>query len=126
MGKEIKLADLVIDCANAKELCAFYEGLLGWKRGDLFGHPVVISENGVMFAFVQEEVKGLYTPCVWPEEEGKQQKQIHFDFLVPDVAEAVAKAESLGAVKASNQYGGENFTTMFDPAGHPFCLCKEG
>lgn len=126
MGMKVKLADIVVDCADAEELCAFYEGLLGWKRGDLFGHPAVISDSGVMFAFVREETKGLYAPCVWPEEPGKQQKQIHFDFLVPDVEAAVAKAESLGAVKAPNQYGGENFTTMFDPAGHPFCLCREG
>lgn len=125
MGVEVKLADLVIDCADAEGLCNFYEGLLGWKRGDLFGHPAVISENGVMFAFVKEEVPGLYEPPVWPEIEGKQQKQIHFDFLVPDVPEAVAKAEALGARKAENQYGGDNFTTMFDPAGHPFCLCKQ-
>lgn len=123
---EVKLADLVVDCADAEGLCDFYEKLLGWKRGDLFGNPAVISENGVMFAFVQEEEKGAYVPCVWPEEEGKQQKQIHFDFLVPDVPAAVAKAEELGAVKAASQYGGDNFTTMFDPAGHPFCLCKEG
>lgn len=124
MGKEVKLADLVVDCSNAEELCTFYEKLLEWKRTSLFGHPAVISENGVMFAFVQEE-SVAYTPCVWPEVAGKQQKQIHFDFLVPDVPAAVAKAESLGAVKAPDQYGGDNFTTMFDPAGHPFCLCKE-
>lgn len=126
MGNQVKLADVVVDCADAEGLCTFYEELLGWERTNLFGHPAVISENKVMFVFVREEEKGLYTPCVWPDEAGKQQKQIHFDFLVPDVAMAVAKAEALGAVKAPNQYGGENFTTMFDPAGHPFCLCKEG
>lgn len=123
---EIKLADLVIDCPDAQALCNFYEGLLEWKKADLFGHPALVNESGVMFAFVQEEVPGLYEPPVWPEVEGRQQKQIHFDFLVPDVPAAVAKAEQLGAVKAADQYGGDNFTTMFDPAGHPFCLCKEG
>lgn len=123
MANELKLADLVVDCADAAALCAFYEGLLGWERTSLFGNPAVISENKVMLVFVQEED---YVPCVWPEETGRQQKQIHFDFLVADVAEAVAKAEALGAVKAPDQFGGDNFTTMFDPAGHPFCLCKEG
>lgn len=50
---------------------------------------------------------------------------MHFDFQVDDVYVAVEKAISLGATKTPNQYGGEHFTTMFDPAGHPFCLCKK-
>ena len=45
MSAELKLADLVVDCADAEQLCAFYQSLLGWKRGDLFGHPAVISEK---------------------------------------------------------------------------------
>lgn len=118
----ICLGDIVIDCPDEKKLCEFYIGLLGWKKAELFGHPAVLSENGLMLLFVQEEG---YVPPVWPEEEGKQQKQKHFDFLVPDVPAAVRQAEALGAVKAERQYGGENFTTMLDPAGHPFCLCKK-
>lgn len=123
MASEIRLADLVVDCPDERALSEFYCQLLGWKRAELFGHPAAVSENGVMFLFVQEED---YVPPVWPEEEGAQQKQIHFDFLTADVPAAVAKAEALGAVKAKTQFGGENFTTMLDPAGHPFCLCKEG
>ncbi|HIT18528.1 MAG TPA: VOC family protein [Candidatus Fimivivens faecavium] len=122
MADKIRLADVVVDCPDEEKLCAFYEGLLGWKRSELFGHPAVVSENGVMFAFVKDDFQ--YEPPVWPEAPGKPQKQLHFDFLVPDVAAAVEKAESLGAKKADAQYGGDNFTTMIDPAGHPFCLCK--
>jgi len=29
----------------------------------------------------------------------------------------------IGAVKAESQYGGDDYVTMFDPEGHPFCLC---
>lgn len=75
-----------------------------------------------MFLFIEEPD---YAAPVWPEETGKQQKQMHFDFQVDDVYVAVEKAISLGATKAPNQYGGEHFITMFDPAGHPFCLCKK-
>ena len=60
-----------------------------------------------------------------PEENGRQQKQMHFDFQVDDVAAAVGKAEALGAVKTEAQFGGNLFVTMLDPAGHPFCLCKK-
>lgn len=56
---------------------------------------------------------------------GKQQKQMHFDFQVDNVLETVRKAEALGAKKAKDQFGGKDFVTMFDPAGHPFCLCQK-
>ena len=121
MEKNIKFADIVVDCADEKKLCDFYEGLLGWERREMFGHPMLASENGTVFLFVQEED---YVSPVWPEQYGRQQKQMHFDFLVPDVAEAVRQALELGAVIAKDQFGGEHFTTMLDPAGHPFCLCK--
>lgn len=124
MAIQIRLADIVVDCAEEQALCSFYVGLLGWHKTELFGHPAATSPDGaVMLLFVQEED---YVPPVWPEEEGQQQKQVHFDFLVPNVAEAVTHAESLGATKAATQFGGEHFTTMLDPAGHPFCLCAEG
>ena len=121
MSSEIRLADIVVDCADEQQLCDFYQNLLGWQRGELFGHPTVVSENGVLLLFVQEED---YVSPVWPEEPGRQQKQVHFDFLVPDVAAAVAKAEALGGQKAAAQYGGDVFTTVLDPAGHPLCLVK--
>ena len=123
MSAEIRLADIVVDCADEGQLCAFYEGLLGWKQGEMFGHPTLTRAAGVTLLFVQEED---YVSPVWPEEEGRQQKQVHFDFLVPDVAEAVAKAEALGGRKADAQFGGEVYTTVLDPAGHPLCLVKEG
>ena len=66
-----------------------------------------------------------YCRPVWPEQAGKQQKQLHFDFQVDDLEAAVMQAQALGAVKAEEQYGGEHFVTMFDPEGHPFCLCVE-
>ncbi|WP_242942799.1 VOC family protein [Papillibacter cinnamivorans] len=75
-----------------------------------------------MFLFIQEEG---YVPPVWPEEEGMQQKQMHFDFQVSDVPSAVRQAEALGAVRAKAQFGETHFVTMLDPAGHPFCLCAK-
>lgn len=66
-----------------------------------------------------------YTRPIWPEEEGKQQKQMHFDFQVEDLPQAVERALSLCAVKAGAQFGGEDFVTLLDPSGHPFCLCRK-
>ena len=64
MEKNIKFADIVVDCADEKKLCDFYEGLLGWERREMFGHPMLASENGTVFLFVQEED---YVSPVWPE-----------------------------------------------------------
>ena len=116
----ISLGTITIDCGDAKKLSAFYAELLGWETLELYDMPAVRGGSGTVFLFVQEED---YIPPVWPEEDGKQQKQIHLDFQVPDVPAAVRQAEELGAVKTKAQFGGEYFTTMADPAGHPFCLC---
>lgn len=72
--------------------------------------------------FVKTDIP--YILLVWPEEAGKQQKQIHFDFQVDDLPAAVEEAIRLGAAKASAQYGGEHYITMPDTEGHLLCLCK--
>lgn len=120
--EEILLGNVMVDCNDELELQNFYGELLGWEKCELFGRPAVRSSNGIVFLFIEEPD---YVPPVWPEEAGKQQKQMHFDFQVDDVNAAVSKAISLGASKTPNQYGGEDFITMIDPAGHPFCLCKK-
>jgi hypothetical protein len=121
MIANIRLGNVMIDCENKDQLCSFYESLLGWKRGMLFGLPSLTSEDGLIFLFTQEED---YIPPVWPEEATCQQKQMHFDFQVPNVQEAVTYAESIGAVKSPVQFfDGDSECVMFDPAGHPFCLC---
>lgn len=120
--KEIILGNVMVDCADEKRLQRFYGELLGWEMCELFARPAVRSSNGIVFLFIEEPE---YVSPVWPEEAGRQQKQMHFDFQVDDVSEAVERAIKLGALKADNQYGGEHFVTMLDPAGHPFCLCKK-
>ena len=117
----IQLGNVMIDCGDEDGLCSFYESLLGWERSVLFGRPALTSASGIVFMFMQEDD---YVPPVWPEQEGCQQKQMHFDFQVPNVKEAVAYCESLGAVKSPVQFfDGDSECVMFDPAGHPFCLC---
>ena len=118
----IQLGNVMIDCDDEQCLCSFYGALLGWRRGSLFGRPSLTSESGLIFLFVQEED---YLPPVWPEQPNHQQKQMHFDFQVPDVQAAVEQAILLGARRAETQFGSdaEVFVTMIDPAGHPFCLC---
>lgn len=118
----IRFGNVMIDCSDEDRLCTFYESLLGWRRDVLFGRPALISETGLVYLFQSEDD---FVPPVWPEEPGKQQKQIHFDYQVPDVHLAVEEAVHLGARVATAQFGDETeeFVTLFDPDGHPFCLC---
>ena len=104
------------------KLQKFYSELLGWEMCELFARPAVRSSAGIVFLFIEE---AEYIRPTWPEETGKQQKQMHFDFQVDNVTEMVEKAERLGAAKSKAQFGGSDFVTMFDPAGHPFCLCQK-
>ena len=122
MVDEVVLGNVMVDCDDERKLQRFYGELLGWEMCELFARPAVSSSSGIVFLFIEEKD---YVPPVWPEYTGKQQKQMHFDFQVDNVAEMVKKAESLGAKKAESQFGGNDFVTMFDPAGHPFCLCRK-
>lgn len=119
---EVLLGNVMVDCDDEKKLQKFYGELLGWEMCELFARPAVRSSSGIVFLFIEEE--GYVRPT-WPEQPGKQQKQMHFDFQVDDLEMMVKKAETLGATKSEAQFGGDEFVTMFDPAGHPFCLCRE-
>ena len=81
MSKEIFLGNVMVDCDDERKLCDFYSELLGWVKLRMYGHLGVRSENGMVFLFAQEDG---YVPPVWPERDGSQQKQIHFDYSVPD------------------------------------------
>lgn len=119
---EVTLGNIMIDCEDEEKLCSFYHELLGWKRITRYGRVGVISDEGLVLLFITEKD---YIRPVWPEEDTKQQKQIHFDFQVDDLNQAVTKAEKLGACKTSKQYGKDLWVTLIDPSGHLFCLCKK-
>lgn len=122
MRQEVLLGNVMVDCDDERKLQKFYGELLGWEMCELFGRPAVRSSTGIVFLFIEEPG---YIPPIWPEENEKQQKQMHFDFQVDDVFEMSEAARKLGAVMAEDQYGGDDFITMFDPSGHPFCLCRK-
>ncbi|MEA4889217.1 MAG: VOC family protein [Clostridiaceae bacterium] len=122
MTREIIIGDLSIDCVNPQRTRDFYIALTGCEKREAYGCPALISDNGLLILFMGCDFE--YIPPVWPEEDGKQQKQMHLDFTVDDVPSAVEEAVRFGATKAVSQYGGEHCVTMLDPEGHPFCLCK--
>jgi hypothetical protein len=112
---------VALDAPDPVALAGFYRDLLGWQLfpGDDGGASVAPSEEAGHYIACQLE-PGYVRP-VWPPEPGQQQMSMHLDIEVDDLAEAVAFAESVGAVQARFQPQ-ETVRVMLDPAGHPFCL----
>lgn len=122
MIPNLTIGDLQIDCADAERARAFYAALTGYEKIASPYGPSLKTPNGLTILFAELDIP--HAPPMWPEEPGKQQKQMHFNFEVDDLPCAVEEALRLGAAKAAEQYGGAQFVTMTDPEGHPFCLCK--
>ena len=120
MIKGICINNLAIDSKDAVRLCNFYTELLGGDSRIMGNSATLRTPLGLELLFMEADFE--YVKPVWPEEIGKQQKQMHFGFQVDDLHTAVLQAEALGACKAESQFGGNGFVTMFDPEGHPFCL----
>ncbi len=122
MIKDITIGDITMDCADAARARDFYADLTGWERTNAYGCLALRAYNGLIFLFAETDIP--YVPPVWTEKQGKQQKQMHFNFQVDDLPAAVAEAIRLGAKKAAEQYGEDHYVTMLDTEGHPFCLCR--
>jgi predicted enzyme related to lactoylglutathione lyase len=112
-----------VEAPNPRELANFYSQLLDWPIVHEEPRTVVLSASeGVTFVVFQEASD--YQPPVWPPHSGEQRTMMHFDFQVGDLDTAVAEAISLGATVAQHQPQ-QNVRVLFDPAGHPFCLCLD-
>lgn len=122
MIPNLTIGDLMIDCANAKRARDFYASLTGWEKIVAFDCLALKTDNGLTILFAETDIP--YAPPVWPEQPGKPQKQLHFNFQVDDLKLAVAEAVRNGASTPSEQYGGSHFVTLLDTEGHPFCLCS--
>lgn len=116
----VKGINLVIDCKDAGVMAEFYSKLLGWKwtHPQANGWAAITSPTGSVIAFQEVE---SYEPPVWPWKNGCQGQMLHLDIMVENLDEAVQFAIKLGAKLADEQYF-KTSRTMFDPAGHPFCI----
>jgi predicted enzyme related to lactoylglutathione lyase len=112
-----------IEAPDPGALAKFYSELLGWPIGHAEpGTTIVAAPQGSIF-LVFQQATGYESPS-WPPVDGKQRPMMHFDFQVGDLEAAVDEAVALGATVAPAQPH-ENVRVLFDPAGHPFCLCRE-
>jgi predicted enzyme related to lactoylglutathione lyase len=123
---KIKMYTFTIDCKEPLELAKFYATLLGWESMFIDEDYACVYAPGTM----QGSYPGItfqrnleYKPPVWPDEPEAQQQMAHLDFAVNDLEKAVQHAIDCGATVANEQFS-DNWRVMFDPAGHPFCLCQ--
>lgn len=99
-------------------------GLLDRERCRLSGRPAVRSASGVGSLFAEESDDLRPT---WPKQPGKQQKQVHFDFQMDDVAEMVKKAEVLGHKRQRRSSADGILRPCLARRGTPFaCAGRDG
>ncbi|UJW33806.1 VOC family protein [Saccharothrix sp. AJ9571] len=113
---------VVLDCADAPELAAFYARLLDWPdpEGDEDWMTLRNPDGGPKIEF--QSVAEFRAP-EWPS--AKKPQQFHLDLTVTDMDAAHERAVRIGArlLDDTRYHDGSGFRVFADPAGHPFCLC---
>jgi len=123
---KIKMYSFTLDCPDPHALAAFYGQLLQWEVRRFDDDWACVHSPGAnqgSYPGILFQRNPEYKPPVWPEEQGTQQQMAHLDFAVNDLERAVEYAIQCGAKVAEQQFS-SRWTVMFDPAGHPFCLCE--
>ncbi|MFV0352032.1 MAG: VOC family protein [Oscillospiraceae bacterium] len=124
----IRLGSFVLECKAPKDLAGFYSKLLGVPLAEESDGWCIIKlpGSGIELSFQRDEE---YQPPVWPGSGNEQQMMAHLDLFTKDRLAAVEYAVALGAVVPPVQYcepeWNQQWTTLLDPAGHPFCLCDD-
>lgn len=115
-----------VDCKEPYELAKFYAKLLNWEMPYHNEEYACIGAPGIeqgVYPGITFQRNTEYIPPVWPEKPEAQQQMAHLDFAVNDLEKAVQYAIQCGATIAEEQFS-DGWRVMFDPAGHPFCLCQ--
>lgn len=123
---KIKMSAFTLDCQDPHALAKFYAALLQWEIPFGDEEYVIVSAPGAnqgAYPGITFQRNPMYKPPVWPEAPEAQQQMAHIDFAVNDLEKAVQHAIHCGAAIAGEQFS-DSWTVMFDPAGHPFCLCQ--
>jgi len=111
-----------VEAPDPAALASFYSTLLEWPVVHEKPGTAVVGTPGGAFLVFQQATD--YEPPTWPPAPGAQRPMMHLDFQVADLDDAVTEALSLGA-RLSPTQPQENVRVLADPAGHPFCLCRD-
>ena len=64
MGKEIKLGNITVDCADAEGLRDFYARFLGWEKIEMFGMPALYLRRGIIPTCSPRFGGGAFSPSL--------------------------------------------------------------
>ena len=112
-----------LEAPDPEALASFHSSLLDWPVVHVEPDTAVIQPPQADVFMVFQRANG-FVPPVWPPGPGEQRPMMHLDIEVDDLATSTADALALGARLADFQPR-ENVSVLFDPAGHPFCLCLD-
>jgi len=115
MNAPLTLTTILFDAADPAALAEFYSLATGWTVTDSDDDFVYVEGGSVNLAF--QRVDGYRGPG-WPNDA----KHAHLDFKAQDKEKAVQELLAAGAKLPEYQPGGDGWTVLTDPEGHPFCI----
>lgn len=115
------LAVLDLECPEPRALAEFYHQVLGWDVTISQDEYAEISDGHTRILFTRVND---YRGSGWPASAAP--KRYHLYLQADDMADAAKRCLELGAGRPEFQPGGDRWTVLTDPAGHPFCLAQAG
>jgi predicted enzyme related to lactoylglutathione lyase len=117
----LRIAEVVIDCAEHGAVVAFWAAALGWERRPVNEQYVsLVPPDEQRVAAGPGPVPILFQKVPEPK---TVKNRVHLDFRAPDMATEVARLVTLGAtVTAERCLGDFCWTVLTDPEGNEFCV----
>ncbi|EGD55709.1 VOC family protein [Gordonia neofelifaecis] len=115
-----RIGSITLDCDDPVALADFWSAMLdGVVTHTTERYACVRAGSLVLTALRVPD----HRPPEWPG--GAVPKQMHLDLVVADLDDGAAEAVRLGARLSPEQFAPELCRVLFDPAGHPFCVCLD-
>jgi hypothetical protein len=109
------LACVVFDCAEPATLAEW------WQR--LVGGDIVYDDDGDATLHLPGSPRLDFIRVPEPK---SVKNRMHLDLATTEYDAAVAAAQQIGAVRATDIYVGDLFAVFRDPEGNEFCLLRPG
>ncbi len=86
----VRWVGVCLDCGDVDELAHFYSTLLGYEvvQSDVGWRQLRPAADAIGPA-INLQSEDCYEPPTWPEQDGRQQKMIHFEVEVSNLDAAI-------------------------------------